>query len=137
MRYFTFKELTATTTGIENVPTWAEIANLQTLATFLDRVRLKFGRAIRVNSGFRSEQVNDAVGGSRTSAHRKGLASDLVAWSGTETDNRALLRTLEGFLTHIDQLIVYFEKPGDVNSRIRFVHVGLCDGVPRMQKLYR
>lgn len=136
-KYFTFKELTATTTGLSNVPDWASIENLKTLASVLDQVRADYGKPIRVNCAYRSAEVNAKVGGVATSAHLKGLAADICAWSGTEADNRALLKVLEGNIHRYDQVISYHKTAGDKTATIRFIHVGLCTGVPRMQRLYK
>lgn len=133
-RFFTFKEMTTTQTGLDNTPTWDAIKNLSVLASFLDKIRVSFGKPIRVNCAFRSDAVNEKVGGAKTSAHLKGLAADIAAWSGKEEDNRALLSALEKNMTCVDQLISYHAKPGKNDSPIRFIHVGLCDGFPRMQR---
>jgi len=136
-RFFTFKELVSTNTGLDNCPEWWHIENMCVLAAFLDRIRVSFGKPIRVNCAFRTKAVNDAVGGVSNSAHQKGLAADICAWSGKEDDNRALLRVLEQNLSRIDQLISYHKKQGENTAEIRFIHVGLSDGVPRMQRLYK
>lgn len=136
-RFFTFKELTTTSTGLENIPSWTEIENLRVLGAMLDLIRVGFGKPIRVNCGFRSRAVNEKVGGVATSAHLKGLAADICAWSGKEEDNRALLKVCERYLWRCDQLISYHAKPGNKDYTIRFIHVGLCEGVPRMQRLFK
>src|SRR5690606_25284898 len=82
-KHFTLEELTRSATaqrlGLENSPTVRELANLMRLAAVLEDVRRALGhRPILVTSGFRSEAVNKAVGGSATSAHRLGLAADFT-----------------------------------------------------------
>src|SRR5690606_34712544 len=75
---FTLAELTVTSTGLPNVPTPAEEANLRALAEHvLQPLREAIGRPVLVNSGFRSERVNRAVGGAATSQHRAGQAADI------------------------------------------------------------
>ncbi len=49
----------------------------QCLLDFLNALRLRFGRAIIVNSGYRSPEHNAAVGGVPNSYHTKGLAADI------------------------------------------------------------
>ncbi len=49
----------------------------QCLLDFLNALRLRFGRAIIVNSGYRSPEHNVAVGGVPGSYHTKGLAADI------------------------------------------------------------
>lgn len=137
IRHFTFAELIATSRSVANVPNWEQVENLMQLASFLDRVRIEFGAAIRVNSGFRSDLLNAAVGGSKTSAHMQGLAADICAWSGSTIDNRRLLAILEHHLADIDQLISYHAIAGDNDSKIRFIHVGLSRGRPRAQRLFK
>jgi hypothetical protein len=54
------------------------LSNLQYLAdTVLEPVRVWLGHPIRVTSGYRSPDVNAAVGGSKTSDHLWGKAADL------------------------------------------------------------
>jgi len=100
MRYFTLEELTHTDTGIVNIPTQAQKSNLIALVeNVLDPVRVLFGRAITVNSGFRSPLVNSAVKGSKTSQHLKGEAADL------RCENNKLLFELIRDHFAFDQLI--------------------------------
>ena len=126
-RYFTFGEMTRTDTGLDNRPTtWEQVENLMVTANRLDTVRVKFGKAVRVNCAFRSKEVNERVGGVPTSSHTKGLAADICAYDGTESGNRRLYAICRESLLSlsIDQLILYTEKPGVESSRIRFMHVG-------------
>jgi len=81
---FSLAELTisqaATRAGLRNVPVGTAITNLFRLARTLEQVRsLLFNAPILVSSGYRSPAVNNLVGGSRTSAHMRGLAADFVA----------------------------------------------------------
>lgn len=79
---FTLAELTtsqyAARHGINNVPTDPDImANLEVLAQGLERVRSVIGKPIIIMSGYRAPKVNAGVGGSKTSAHMRGLAADI------------------------------------------------------------
>ena len=141
-RYFTFLEMTRTDTGLDNRPsTWEQVENLMVTANRLDTIRKKFGKAVRVNCAFRSEAVNDRVGGVPTSAHTKGLAADICAYDGTESGNRRLYAICrESILSlSIDQLILYTGNPGVESSRIRFMHVGFraSGEKPRGQTLFK
>lgn len=141
-RYFSFAEMTRTDTGLDNRPTtWEQVENLMVTANRLDTVRVKFGKAVRVNCAFRSEAVNARVGGVPTSAHTQGLAADICAYDGTETGNRRLYAICRESLLSlsIDQLILYTEKPGVESSRIRFMHVGFrkLGEKPRGQILFK
>ena len=80
----TLAELTKTKTGIENVPNEAQVENLRRVCRWLERLRKrwndKYGDGddpIIINSGFRSEAVNKAVGGVPTSNHLTGCAVDI------------------------------------------------------------
>jgi zinc D-Ala-D-Ala carboxypeptidase len=77
--HFTLAELTVTDhREFDNSPTQEEISNLQRLAQLLEQVKETLGgKPIMINSAFRSKQVNDAVGSSDKSQHRKGCAADL------------------------------------------------------------
>ena len=141
-RYFTFLEMTRTDTGLDNRPsTWEQVENLMVTANRLDTIRKKFGKAVRVNCAFRSEAVNERVGGVPTSAHTQGLAADICAYDGTETGNRRLYAICRESILElsIDQLILYTEKPGVESSRIRFMHVGFraSGDKPRGQILFK
>ena len=90
--HFTFEELTHTDhRELDNTPTNAEkciidgkettvdaVANLTRLANFLEKLKVVLGgKPIMVNSAFRSEAVNTAVGSKNTSDHRRGCAADI------------------------------------------------------------
>ena len=82
--HFSLRELTKTNTGIENVPNEAQVENLKRVCRWLERLRKrwndKYGDGddpIIINSGFRSEAVNKAVGGVPTSNHLTGCAVDI------------------------------------------------------------
>ena len=88
---FTLEELTHTDhRTLDNTPTEQEkciidgkevlvnaVANLPRLADFLEQLKVVLGgKPIMVNSGFRSEAVNGAVGSTNKSDHRRGCAAD-------------------------------------------------------------
>lgn len=75
---FSLAELTVTDQNMPNVPNEAEVASLRSLAEMiLQPLRDALGKPVRVNSAFRSEAVNRAVGGTATSQHRLGQAADI------------------------------------------------------------
>lgn len=79
---FTLAEMTKSETalrhGIDNTPGEQEIAAMKLLAEkVLQPVRDHFGKGVKVNSGYRSPEVNSKVGGSRTSDHCRGQAADI------------------------------------------------------------
>lgn len=77
--HFTLEELTHTDhRELDNTPNDLEIENLKRLAHFLEAVRQVLGgKPIMVNSAYRSEAVNTAVGSKNTSQHRVGCAADI------------------------------------------------------------
>ena len=84
MKYFTIEELCASDTaralGIKNEPTAEIKANLEMLVDkILDEARERFGKPIKVNSGYRCKELNAMVGGSATSQHMTGEAADITA----------------------------------------------------------
>lgn len=89
MKYFKIEELTRSTTAekmdIPNVPNEQETKSLVNLViNVLDPVREYIGKPVYVNSGFRSEEVNKAVGGVSSSQHRKGQAADITRRNKSE-----------------------------------------------------
>jgi hypothetical protein len=82
--HFTLGELCKTKTGIENVPNEAQVENLKRLCRWLEQLRRRWNNLygegddpIVINSGFRSPEVNKAVGGVSTSNHLTGCAVDI------------------------------------------------------------
>lgn len=103
---FTLAELTATNTGLENKPTAAEVANLRALAVnVLQPLRDAIQVPLIVSSGFRSDRVNRAVGGSATSQHRLGQAADISTRAMGAED---LARRIVELRLPFDQLIQEF-----------------------------
>jgi hypothetical protein len=102
---------TARAKGLANDPTPEIEANLEKLCRdALEPIRAKVGPLV-LNSGYRSDAVNSAVGGSKTSAHSFGLAADLKPPNGC----KALMDVIIQSGVHLDQLI--YEHT--------WVHVGL------------
>jgi hypothetical protein len=110
---FSLEELTASETaarrGIDNTPSEEVINNLKRLAAALQEVRaLLNNRSILVSSGYRSPELNQAVGGSATSDHCKGLAADFICPSyGTPND---VVRAIAGSNLSFKQVIREFDK---------------------------
>jgi putative chitinase len=77
--HFTLDELTHTDhRQFDNTHNATEMANLVRLAAFLEEVKeVLGGKPVMINSAFRSEAVNNAVGSKNTSQHRIGCAADL------------------------------------------------------------
>ena len=77
---FTLEELTASQIaerrGLDNTPNATAIANLTRLAALLEQVRAVIGKPIIVTSGYRSPEVNLAIGSTNKSQHPLGCAAD-------------------------------------------------------------
>lgn len=64
--------------GWDNTPPSEYLDNLRRTAELLEKVKQAVGmRPVVVTSGYRSKQVNDAVGSKDTSMHRFGCAADI------------------------------------------------------------
>nr|DAL85161.1 MAG TPA: peptidase [Caudoviricetes sp.] len=129
MKHFTIKELshsdTALAKGIDNFPTAEAISNLTKLVdNVLDPLREKYGKPIRVSSGYRSAILNRSVNGATSSQHRLGEAADIT--TGSKDENRRLFAIIENELL-FDQLID--EKD------FSWVHVSFREGSNRKQVL--
>ena len=62
---------------IYNIPSHEAIANLKRLCTWLEVLRLRADGPIRINSGYRSPQLNKKIGGAAKSNHLTGCAVDI------------------------------------------------------------
>jgi hypothetical protein len=108
---FTLEELTHSETavrlGLDNTPNEDVKANLVRLARMLEDVRKVLGRPIMVNSAYRSQEVNKAIGSKPTSQHCIGCAADIKV-PGLTPDNivKEILKTNIEF----DQLIREFDS---------------------------
>lgn len=72
------KSATATRLGISNIPSEEHLDNLKKLAIFVfEKIRSKFNTPIYIISGYRSKELNDAVGGATKSDHMNGMAIDI------------------------------------------------------------
>ena len=83
-KHLTLKEVTksntATRHGIDNTPTVEHEINLRLVAeNIFESIREHFNVPIGISSGYRSEKLNKAVRGSKTSDHCKGKALDIDA----------------------------------------------------------
>jgi hypothetical protein len=130
---FSLSELTkseaATRLGLDNTPALQIIENLEALVqNILQPVRDKFGPVV-VTSGYRSPEVNKAIGGSTTSDHCKGQAADFEVLG---KDNRELAIWIAENM-QFTQLILEFYKPGVPDSG--WVHCSFDPGNLKRQVL--
>lgn len=111
--HFTITELTKTNSGLANILTPIATTNLLKLAETLEQIRSLFdNKAITINSAYRSDAVNKAVGGSPTSDHVQGLAADFII---PGLDNKDIMRKIINSSIKFDQLIL---EPA-------WVHIGI------------
>ena len=94
---FTLEEMyhsnTAEAKGIDNTPNEEVIENLRALCEkVLQPIRDELDEPITVNSGYRCEKLNKAVGGVSNSQHKSGQASDITL--GNKTDNERLFNLI-------------------------------------------
>jgi zinc D-Ala-D-Ala carboxypeptidase len=130
---FSLQELTKSDTAIrkdiENTPNNEVLNNLTTLCNMvLQKVRDSHG-AVTVTSGYRSPELNKAIGGSTTSDHCKGCAADFEV---PGLDNKDLAKWIIDNLT-FKQLILEFYKEGEPNSG--WVHCSFEEGKNNNQVL--
>lgn len=77
--HFSLEELIATQhRGIDNTPPPDAVENLARLCGTLEEIRYLVG-PLHINSGYRSPELNTAVGGQPTSQHCEGLAADFIS----------------------------------------------------------
>lgn len=120
-KYFSEKESVTSVTGeklkIKNIPTQIEKSNILYVASRMDLIRDYLKVPLLVLSWFRSEELNIAVKGSKTSAHRFGLAVDIYSlkMSSKEIYNK-LIAAQKKEIIQFDQLIYYPKQ--------NFVHIG-------------
>lgn len=125
MKYFTINELvksaTATRLHINNSPTkQVESALIALVDNVLDPLRDKWQHPIIVTSGYRSPNLNRAIGGASASQHCKGEAADIRTVSDSRDDNMKLLHCLLNSGIIFDQVIA---ENVDSLGRPDWIHV--------------
>lgn len=82
--HFTLGEMCKTKVNLTNLPNEAQEKNLKRLCGWLEMLRSEWNKRygegddpIVINSGYRSEAVNKAVGGVKGSNHLTGCAADI------------------------------------------------------------
>jgi hypothetical protein len=78
---------TAKRRGIDNTPNDYHISNMELLAEkIFEPLREWVGGPIKINSMFRSKDLNTAIGGARSSQHMEGRAMDIDDTYGHKTN---------------------------------------------------
>lgn len=130
MKYFTIEEMIKSSTAIakhiDNTPNQTVIDSLTKLIeAVLDPLREWYGKPIKINSGYRCEALNEAVGSkAKKSQHLYGEAADITV--GSKTENEKLFNYIKDNLP-FDQLIN--------ESNFSWVHVSYREGRLRKQVL--
>lgn len=144
MANFTIAEMVQSNTAdrlkISNNPPASVRVHLTETITFLECIRAEWEDycnqhslgtpAIRVSSGYRSPELNKAVGGVKNSAHIEGYAADLQPVNGNQDEFERFFATDFSKMDYaFDQIIIEKSKTS------RWVHVGYkrADGKQRRQ----
>lgn len=144
MANFTLAELVQSSTAeqlkINNNPSSVVRAHLTETITLLENIRAEWERyceahklgnpAIRISSGYRSPELNKAVGGAKNSAHVEGYAADLQPVNGAQKEfEKFFVKEFSKKGYGFDQIIIEKSKTA------RWVHVGYktIDGRQRRQ----
>jgi zinc D-Ala-D-Ala carboxypeptidase len=116
------KSNTAARLGIDNTPRKYEVTNMVGVAyNVFEPLRKYVGGPIRINSFYRCEELNRAIGGSSRSQHCEGRAIDLDDTLGHKT-NAEMYQYIKDNLS-FDQLI--WEFGDDTNPdwiHVSYVH---------------
>jgi len=112
------KSATAIRMGITNTPSATHLIALKEVSkNIFQPCREHFGKPLAVTSGYRSEALNEAINGSKTSQHSKGEALDLDADVFGGFSNAELFNYIKDHLD-FDQLIWEFGN----NNNPAWVH---------------
>jgi len=126
-KHITYKEgtrsVTALRLGIENKPGEYELQNMELIAEkVFEPLRIAVNGPIKINSFYRSEELNEKIGGSSRSQHCQGRAIDIDDIYGYAT-NSFMYNYIKNNLD-FDQLIWEF----GTNENPDWVHVSYVDG---------
>jgi hypothetical protein len=121
-KHISYKEAVRSSTakrlGIENTPTEFDLKRMKSISeNIFEPLREAVNGPIRVNSFFRSKELNKAVGGSAKSQHCKGQAADIEIHGVSNYDLAKWIQKNTDF----DQVILEFYTPGVPDSG--WVHV--------------
>ena len=106
--HFRLSEFTQSATarrlGIKNEVSSQQLSNLVLLCRYvLEPLRRRFGKPIYVNSGYRCQELNRAVGGAVKSYHLYGRAADIRA--AKIEDNETLFRLIKELRLPVHELL--------------------------------
>jgi zinc D-Ala-D-Ala carboxypeptidase len=133
-KHVSYKEATYSATALrknlENNPNDDQLKCMKDIAEkIFEPLRKWVGGPIKINSFFRGESVNTAIGGSKTSQHCKGQAMDIDDTFGYKT-NAEMYHYIKDNLD-FDQMIWEFGDDKNPN----WVHVSYVSHRPNRKKL--
>ena len=128
---FVLSEITRSNTakrlGVNNEPNKKHLQNLQRLiSNVMQPMRDSLG-PIRISSGYRSKELNRAIGGSSKSQHCKGEALDIQFWKEGEMCNKEIYDYILNSNMEFDQMINEFD--------FSWIHISLKEKKNRKQVL--
>ena len=120
--YISFKEATYSQTankfGLQNKPNKDHIKNMETLAEkVFEPLREWVGGPIKVNSFYRSEELNNKIGGAMSSSHISGNAIDI-----STLGKKSNLEMLHYIIDNLDYDQVISEFPNQ-DGEPRWLHI--------------
>tara|TARA_B100000963_G_C22504658_1_gene615445 strand:- start:144 stop:605 length:462 start_codon:yes stop_codon:yes gene_type:complete len=127
--------ITADRLGLENKPNEEQLANMKTIAEkIFQPLREWVGAPIKINSFFRSPELNKAIGGSTKSQHCHGQAIDIDDTFGHAT-NAVMFKWIKENI-NFDQMIWEFGDDKNPNW-VHISYVSPEDNRNRCLKAYR
>ena len=137
MKYFKFEQFaisnTAKKRGIDNsVPLKFQPRTVELVDTILDPLREAWGSGIDMTSGYRCEELNNAIGGSKTSAHSHAYAADLVPSNGK-------VEEFKEFTMHWlhDNNIKFDQYINEYKGNSSWVHIAIRNGSGQQRHQYK
>lgn len=134
--HFTLEEMifseTASRKGFDNNPPPEAQNNLGRVALLLEQVRKILNRPLIITSGYRCKELNQAIGSSETSQHRRGAACDFKVKGMTPDE---VVRAIIQSDIQFDQLIREFYVEGSGGG---WTHISVPNDIyltPRNQTL--
>lgn len=133
-QHFKYSELNhsgyAAVNNVRNIAEGVAKQNQEWLAIVLEIIRHHFNVPISITSGFRSKEVNKAVGGSPTSAHVHGSAADVVFRDVAANKIAQRRRALE-VAKYLDSIGLLYDQ---IIWYPSWIHIGMrFRGTPRRQ----
>lgn len=119
------KSSTAIRLGISNICPTEFVPNMMRVAVHGEKIREHYLSPVKVTSCYRSPALNNAVGGSKTSAHSSASAMDCAVEGIGVLE---LCKWCAENIADYDQIIYEFGEDG-------WMHIGFTVGTPRKQLL--